>query len=419
VALYGGITLLVIFIIGTLFAITRISSFVNGITVPRVDQNGAPVSGTGGGGRVNVLLMGLDLRPNDQNDGTRSDTMILVSIDQNHKAASMLSIPRDLWVDIPGHGTNRVNAAYNFGDQDKPGTGGPPLAKATVSNLLGVSVDYFVQVDFNGFRQIVDAIGGITIDVKKPLVDNEYPTEDFGIKRIYIPAGIQHMDGQTALEYARSRHGDTDLGRNQRQQAVLLAIREQGINLGAVTNNELQQALQGAIKTDLQTTDILGLVQTGIGMNKDNIRSYSIDANLAKQTFIDGNDVLLPDKEGIRALVRQMLNPPVTTTGTSATAGTKETATINVLNGTFTAGLASRTQQFLEGKGYTINGVEQAGDAGQYPRSIIRVYNGKQKTASELAGLLGISSGQIQVKSGGPPGVDIEIVCGEDLKIPQ
>jgi len=411
--LYGGAAILVVGLILVLFVVTRLTSFLSGISVPRLDQSGSVVANSGlGGGRVNVLLMGLDTRKGDREDGTRSDTMIVVSIDQGSKSASMLSIPRDLWVEIPGHGNNRINASYYFGDRDKPGSGGPPLAKATVSKLLGLSVDYFVQVDFEGFRQIINAIGGVTLDVKKPLVDNEFPTEDFGIKRIYIPAGVQHMDGPTALEYARSRHADSDLGRNQRQQAVLLAVREQGVNLGAVTNNQLQTALQGAIKTDLQAGDILGLVQTGIGMNKDNIRNYSIDANLTRQANVEGNDVLLPNREGIRGLVQQM-------TSSSTAAPAKETATISVLNGTFTQGRASSTQKFLEGKGYTISNVEQASDAGNYLHTIIRVYNGKQKTASELAGLLGLSSDKIQVKSGGPAGIDLEIVCGEDLKLPE
>jgi LCP family protein required for cell wall assembly len=412
ILLYGGISALVLGIIAVLFLVTRITSFVSGISVQRVDQNGAPVNNSSLGGRVNILLMGLDVRPNDQGDGTRSDTMIVVSVDQASKSASMLSIPRDLWVDIPGHGSQRINTAYFFGEQDKPGAGGPPLAKTTVSKLLGIPIDYFVQVDFNGFRQIVDAIGGVTLDVKKPLIDSEYPTEDFGVKRLYIPAGVQRMDGKTALEYARSRHADSDLGRNQRQQAVLLAIREQGINLGAITNTELQSALQGAIKTDLQLGDILSLVQTGLGLNKDNIHSYSIDANLTRQANVAGNDVLIPDVEGIRNLVRQLTSAP--------TAPAKETANISVLNGTFVQGRASRTQQFLEGKGYTITNIEQASDAGNYPRTVIRVYNGKQKTASELAGLLGVANTQIQVKnSGAPPGIDIEIVCGEDLKLPE
>jgi LCP family protein required for cell wall assembly len=409
--LYGSLIGLVAVILIALFLVTRVTSFLGGISVPRVDQNGAIVGNTSlSSGRVNILLLGLDLRPNDQVDGARSDTMIVVSIDQNNKAASMISIPRDLWLDIPGHGANRINTAYFFGEQDRSG-GGPPLAKVTVSKLLGIPIDYFAQVDFNGFRQIVDAIGGVVIDVKKPLVDNEYPTEDFGIKRIYIPAGIQQMDGKTALEYARSRHSDSDLGRNQRQQAVLLAVREQGINLGAITNTQLQSALQGAIKTDLQLGEILGLAQIATGMNKDNIRNYAIDANLTRQANIDGNDVLVPDQEGIRNLVRQFTSPPP--------APGKETANISVLNGTHTAGQASRTQKFLESKGYTISNIEQASDAGNYPASVIRVYNGKQKTARELAALIGIASDKIQVKSGGPSGIDIEFICGDDLKIPE
>jgi LCP family protein required for cell wall assembly len=409
--LYGSLTALVAGILIALFLVTRVASFLGGISVPRVDQSGTLLGGSGlGSGRVNILLLGLDLRPNDQADGARSDTMIVVSIDQSNKAASMLSIPRDLWLDIPGHGANRINTSYFFGEQDRPG-GGPPLAKTTVSKLLGIPIDYFAQVDFNGFRQIVDAIGGVVIDVKKPLVDNEYPTEDFGIKRIYIPAGVQQMDGKTALEYARSRHSDSDLGRNQRQQAVLLAVREQGVNLGAITNTQLQSALQGAIKTDLQIGEILGLAQSATGMNKDNIRSYAIDANLTRQANIDGNDVLLPDQEGIRNLVRQFTSLPP--------APGKETANISVLNGTYTPGQASRTQKFLESKGYTINNVEQASDAGNYPSSVIRVYNGKQKTARELATLLGIVNDKIQVKSGGPSGIDIEVICGEDLKVPE
>ncbi len=409
---YGGISALVIGILVGLFLLTRLVSFVNGISVQRVDENGSTVSSSGiGGGRVNILLLGTDGRPGDNEDGTRSDTMILVSIDQTSKAASMLSIPRDLWVEIPGKGNNRVNAAYYFGDRDKPGKGGPPLAKATISKLLGISVDYFVSVDFSGFRQIVDSIGGVTLDVKKPLVDSEYPTEDFGIKRLYIPAGVQRMNGQTALEYARSRHADSDLGRNQRQQAVLLAIREQGLKVGSITNNQLQTALQGAISTDLQFGDIFSLVQIGLGMNRDNIRSFSIDANLTRQTNIEGNDVLVPDKEGIRNLVRQIVSAP--------TAPDKETANISVLNGTFTQGKAARAQKLLESKNFTVTNIDQASDAGNYPRTVIRVYNNKQKTANEIADALGISKDKIEVKTGGPPNIDIEVICGEDLKVPE
>jgi LCP family protein required for cell wall assembly len=307
--LFGGLGVVLIGFLVGLYFLTRVTNLFSGISVPRVDVNGQEISGSNvnGNGRVNILLLGLDSRPGTP-DGTRSDTMIIVSVDQSAKTASMLSIPRDLWVDIPGHGSNRINAAYFFGDQDKPGIGGPPLAKETVARNFGIQIHYFAQVDFAGFKDVIDAIGGVNIDVKKPLIDNEYPTEDYGLKRIFVPAGIQHMDGTTALEYARSRHSDSDLGRNQRQQEVLLAVRERGANLGLITNDKLSIALQRAIKTDLQWGDVLSLAQTAIGMDKANIKTYAIDANMTQNANIDGNAVLTPDWNAIRELVKKFNN---------------------------------------------------------------------------------------------------------------
>jgi polyisoprenyl-teichoic acid--peptidoglycan teichoic acid transferase len=410
---YGFLILVVLLGLLVLFISTRVFNFLNGISVERPDASGNVISGSSvsGHGRVNIVLLGLDRRPND-NEGTRSDTMLLLSIDQDNKGANILSIPRDLWIKIPGHGNNRINAAYSFGDQERPGKGGPPLVKQTIKENFGIQVDYFVEVDFNGFRSTIDAIGGITLDVKKPLVDNEYPTEDYGIKRIYIPAGLQRMDGQTALEYARSRHSDSDLGRNQRQQEVLLAIREQGVNLGLLTNTQLQSALQSAIKTDLTPGDMVALGQLAIGMKRDSIRQFSIDANNTRSTFIDGNDVLVPDMTSINQLLHDFQT-------SSGPVNTKEATKINILNGTFTSGLAARTQKYLESKGFTIGNVDQASNAGKYPQTVINVYNGKQSVANDVANALGVSANQIKAKTGGPTGVDIEVICGDDLKIPE
>jgi LCP family protein required for cell wall assembly len=300
--------LLALILIIVLFFFSRVSGLLGGISVDRQDSNGQVINGSNvnGNGRVNILLLGLDSR-DDPAEGIRSDTMILISVDQGRKAASMLSIPRDLYVDIPGYGKNRINAAYLFGENNRQG-GGPPLAKETIAKNFGIPVHYFAQVDFNGFRDIVDAIGGVTIDVKKPLIDAEFPTENYGYKRIFIPAGLQHMNGQTVLEYARSRHSDSDFGRNQRQQEVLLAIRERGVNLGLLTNDKLNSALQRAIKTDLKWDEILGLAQTAIGMDKNNIKSFTIDANMATPVKINGSDVLQPDWAAIREMLKQFNN---------------------------------------------------------------------------------------------------------------
>ncbi|MEI7554049.1 LCP family protein [Candidatus Chlorohelix sp.] len=296
-------------LLGGLYFFSRVTNIFNGISVPRIDNKGNVVQGSNvnGNGLVNILLLGLDSR-NDPTEGIRSDTLILVSINQGTKKASMLSIPRDLWVDIPGYGKDRINSAYFFGDQNKPGQGGPPLIKETIARNFGIQIDYFAQVDFEGFREIIDAIGGITIDIKKPLIDAQYPTEAYGYKRVFIPAGLQFLNGETALEYARSRHSDSDLGRNQRQQDVLLAVREKGVNLGLITNDKLIAALQHAIKTDLQWNDILSLAQTAIGMDKANIRSYAIDANMTKPTNINKMDVLVPDWTSIHELVKKFNN---------------------------------------------------------------------------------------------------------------
>lgn len=414
-----GYAVLVLAVVGGLIALysfTRLYNFLGNITVQREDTTGQVIQGTSitGHGRVNIVLMGLDYRPNDD-EGTRSDTMLILSVDQDTNTANMLSIPRDLWVKIPGKGNNRINAAYYFGDLDRPGKGGPPLVKETIQENFGIKVDYFATINFDGFRSVIDALGGINVDVKKPLLDSEYPTEDYGIKRIFIPAGLQHMNGQTALEYARSRHADSDLGRNQRQQEVLLAVREQGINLGLLTNSQLQSALQGAIQTDLTPGDMLALGRLAVGMKKESIKQFSIDANITTNVVIDGQDVLQADPAGLQKLLADFQAAPVPPTPVSA----RSTAHIFVYNGTFQEGLAARTQKYLQGKGFTVDNVAQAPDAGKYHQTVINVYTGKQDVATELATTLGLKPDAIKLKgSGGPAGVDIEVICGDDLQVP-
>jgi LCP family protein required for cell wall assembly len=137
----------------------------------------------------------------------------------------MVSIPRDGFVVIPGHGNERVNAAYTFGELDQRGAG-PALAKQTVSQLFSLPVDRYVLVDIHSTEQLIDKIGGVWIDSPMHLVDDDYPTDDYGTMTVDIPAGRQLMDGQTAVEYARTRHPDSDYGRQTRQQQVLLSIRD-------------------------------------------------------------------------------------------------------------------------------------------------------------------------------------------------
>ena len=174
--------------------------------------------------RVNVLLMGIDRREGEPGPW-RTDTMILFSLDPINKTASMLSIPRDLWVPLPGYNTHeRINSAYVYGELYAYPGGGGEYAKRAVQYNLGVPVDYYVRIDFRGFEAAIDTIGGIDIDVAERIVDNEYPTPDYGTMRLVIEPGPQHMDGDLALKYARTRHGNAggDIDRAPRQQQVIM-----------------------------------------------------------------------------------------------------------------------------------------------------------------------------------------------------
>lgn len=179
-----------------------------------------------GKGRFTLLLMGMDARPGESLRNARSDTLILLSIDPETKSAGMLSIPRDLYVPIPGESEmQKVNAAYVVGELKKPGSG-PQTTMQTLQYNLGIKINGYVAVNFQSVVTFVDAIGGVDIDVPYRIEDNEYPDMNFGYAPLLIPAGKQHFDGDLALKYARTRHQTTDFDRTQRQQQLLLAIRD-------------------------------------------------------------------------------------------------------------------------------------------------------------------------------------------------
>ena len=179
-----------------------------------------------GASRVTLLVMGLDYRDWQAGEGPpRTDTMILLTLDPLNNTAGMLSIPRDLWVNIPGGFYNgRINTAYQLGEAYKLPGGGPALAAKTVEELLGVPIDYYAQVDFNAFVRFVDEIGGVKIDVPEKITID--PLGDNNVKT--LKPGVQTMPGELALAYARARKTEGgDFDRARRQQQVILAIRNQ------------------------------------------------------------------------------------------------------------------------------------------------------------------------------------------------
>jgi LCP family protein required for cell wall assembly len=267
------------------------------------------------------LLLGTDARLGE--DISRTDTIVLVHLDPRTNRVSMLSFPRDLWVNIPGYGKNRINAAYLIGEK-KIGSGyGPALLKETVGELVGLPIDHFVMINFDGFKTLIDKIGGISIDVPKAIDDNAYPMDEFAgdvrTMKIHFDTGQQLMDGSRALIYARTRHADSDFGRNQRQQQVLMAIfeqvRQQGL-LSQLTNiDQYTDAMSDYIRTDFSRSEMLSLSSMGTKLQAENIQRYAIDPTMVVERRLPADVLVLTDHKALKRLVSQMVDPTVAAAG--------------------------------------------------------------------------------------------------------
>ena len=196
-------------------------------------ENSMVINRWAGGERFTVLVMGNDQRPGEFGASYRTDTMILISLDPKTNRIGILSIPRDLWVEIPGYGVERVNAAYAIGELEGPG-GGPLLAMRTIQFNFGIPVNEYVTIDFETFVNVIDLIGGIHIEVPQAIYDPEYPDMNYGYDPFYLDAGWQQLDGETALKYARTRHGSDDIDRGRRQQQVLFAVRDKVLSANMI-----------------------------------------------------------------------------------------------------------------------------------------------------------------------------------------
>ncbi|HEY8600069.1 MAG TPA: LCP family protein [Thermomicrobiales bacterium] len=365
--------------------------------------------------RINILLLGIDQREGDEY--ARTDTMIVVSIDPKAKTIGMLSLPRDLQVAIPGYGDNKINAAYIFGEMDQRPGGGIGLLQKTIRANFGIQIHYYGTVNFLGFEKIVDTFGGVTVDPPSAIVDEEYPTETYGYTNLYFPAGLQHLDGKSALRYARTRHQDLDFGRSQRQQEVILALRQQAVK-GNLLNNfyKLFDVLGGAVKTDLKETQIAQLANLGMGISDDRITQYTLQDLLTLDEGADGSSILAPitDWNSIRARVRTMIpdagaNVPTPTPDTGAKIG--------VRNGTLRDKFAARTVEGLKSRGLsgvTVDTTEVTDVPLPMANTIIYEWN-KTDTAILAAKTLGLSENSVRHATGNAPnGVDILIVLGDD-----
>lgn len=344
--------------------------------------------------RLNILLIGTDQRPKEGTYNT--DTLIVVSIDPTTKQVAMFSLPRDT-VDVPMPSgplrrafgpvyTRKINAFFtsvrNRADlvAGTDRTRGYNGLKLVLGNLYDLDIKYFVEVNFDGFKQVVDAMGGVTINVQIPVTDETYPSDTGRLARVYIPAGLQHMTGAQALVYARSRHsGKGDFDRGARQQRVLTSLREQADVANLVPRiPELAEALKATVRTDIPQSELAKLAGLAGGVNTKDIRSYVFTPDRYQTEFLHSprGYIIVPKVQAIRSAVANAfkVDPQLED---RRDALSQEGASVWVLNGSGRVGQASNVAAYLEFYGITASAPNQKPDAIPAATRIV-VYNGAE-----------------------------------------
>ncbi|HYN88400.1 MAG TPA: LCP family protein [Ardenticatenaceae bacterium] len=384
---------------------------------------------------MNILLLGIDKRETE--DGPfRTDTMIVVRADPVNKGAALLSIPRDLWVQLPDYGYgrrwDRINTAHVWGEVYEYPGGGPALAKRTIELNFGISIDRYVVVDFDAFENFVDLIGGIEIDVPAELTDYQYPTEDYGYMTVHFDAGQQHMNGQQALIYARTRHADSDFHRAGRQQQVMLAVREKVLSRNIIPSLtpanivRIAREFEDSVITDLTIDEMFTLARTVDQIPDGGIRQLVIDSELV----YDGYDYTLVGRwDEIQAAVADLFD---TSTKFTARATPTPAADLNsddegtdvvadaprieVRNGTALANLEELGAVYLQRQGHPVTGIGPA-ERDDYEYTTLVVYSEESDAVVEsLSSILSITPDHVRLDPDGREDVDIMVILGADAE---
>jgi len=388
-------------------------------------------------GRTNILLLGMG--GEGHQGALLTDTIMVVSIkynNENKPEVALISIPRDLAVPFNSSKYIRINSVYAYGEMkhsdDKTYSG--RLISQTVSNVTGLPIHYYIRVDFEGFKQIIDSLGGIDVDVKNSFYDPMYPTENFGYQRISFKKGKTHMDGDLALKYARSRHGiviegegneGSDFARAKRQQQILEAIKDKGLSISTVINpkkvNDILNALGNHIRTNLEPWEMLKLTELAKNIENEQIINKVIDneSGLLSSTMAkNGAYLLIPNDKNfseIKNICQNIFNLDQIQ---------KEKAKIAILNGTKIKNLAKNTAADLKKENYDVVFVGNAKDL-NYEKTVIYDLS-EQKTPFTLrtlkdrfnanislnhSTLSALTSDDIKINEA----IDFIIILGEDV----
>ena len=267
---------------------------------------------------TDILLLGSDKNPVNAGSDSRSDTVMLVHVDKEHNYLGILSLPRDLYVDIPGHSKGKLNLAY--------ADGGWELTRDTVQQLTNVQIEGCVQIDFNAFKAVTDAVGGVYLDV-----DRRYYQDNPEWELAKLSPGYQKLDGSNALDWVRFRHDlNYDFGRMERQQRFLTALREQAMGWNLV--GDLPGVVNGLLSNLLTTpnlgaTSLISLAYWGVKLDGSRIKQVSLIGDIQNVTVGSvTQSVLIPAEGAVAKAVDQLLTPPATSTSGSGQTGSSDTA---------------------------------------------------------------------------------------------
>ncbi|HXH23193.1 MAG TPA: LCP family protein [Dehalococcoidia bacterium] len=380
-----------------------------------------------GGSRINILVMGLDRRPIEGSTLTRSDTMFVMTIDPTTKTSRGLAMPRDLWVDIPtksgGTFKERINTVLVYGETMGYPGGGPGLAKATVERLLKIKIHYYVIIDFEGFKKVIDGLGGIDVDVPTAVNDPFYSeTERLGdFYPCVFSVGVHHMNGSDALCYARTRRNSDDRDRITRQQRIMLAVLEKASQLHLLAEPQnmvsLWKSYKNTIKTDISDLQIPGFARLAAGMDPDDLAFLSLGPATVGYTTPDGAAVLLPSEAGIEQIVKALYSNAYLE---------QESAVVEIQNGTDRQGFAQTVVRFLSSnRGDLPEKALTATNAAQptYTRTEIIDFTGKTYTAGWIASRLDLKKTSVRPATPADaalrtvPNADIVVILGTDAKV--
>ena len=408
-----------------------------GIGTPVVNEQGTPIAlpptpvvapevelpSWDGASRVNILFIGLDYRDYLANDGPpRSDTMILFTVDPQTKTAGMLSIPRDLWVNIPGFGFSRINTAYSSGEGNQLPGGGPGLAMKTVEQVIGVPIQYYGQIDFHAFEEAIDAIGGLYICIPEKVridpIGNKKPKN--------LKPGCQTLYGYEVLAYARNRYTkEGDVDRAKRQQLVIMALRDQLFNPANFSTMvakapQVYAEASAGLRTNLSFEDIMKLGVLMSQVPPENIKHGVIDYSMGilDSVKLAGQDasIVKPIPDKIRVLRDEIFSTggavsPLAS-GDPAVLMQQDEARVRILNGSAQPDLAQRTANYLIMQGMQVTEAGTAQNA--YQRTTLVIYGPKVYALRYLASAFGITASNQIVFGSDPSTVDIEVRLGND-----